>query len=49
MIIDKTQDEILALIDKARETDGTLTGMTYEEGIVAALDWILSRGENPID
>jgi hypothetical protein len=46
----RTQTEIEALIDKAEETNGTLHGMTYEEGIVEALMWVLYEDvENPLE
>ena len=35
-------------LDKASELDGTYTGMTYEQGIKDALEWILfGEPENP--
>ena len=37
-----TNEKIIeSQIDKASEMDGTYTGMTYEQGIKDALEWIL--------
>ena len=33
-------------IKKATEMNGTYTGMSYEQGIIDALDWILEDDEN---
>lgn len=53
MKVIKTPDEIEAIYDKARigETKGTrFPEMTYEEGIVAFIDWLTGRREeNPFD
>lgn len=49
----KTENEIYDVIDatnSSREEHGTqFSGMSYEDGITAALDWVLGRGENPIE
>lgn len=37
----KTITEIEEQLDKAKELNGKYGGMTYEEGVVAALEWIL--------
>ncbi len=42
-MIKRTEEEIQALCDKARTLDGKFPGMTYEEGIQAALDWVLGQ------
>jgi hypothetical protein len=51
MEIEKTEDEILAVLDKAVESytkeRNRYFGMTYQEGIIRALDWILGRADNP--
>jgi hypothetical protein len=50
----KTPEEIQELIDQARKIafeEGTkFSGMSYEEGIVAALEWALGiTDENPLE
>lgn len=40
----KTQEEILIKIDEANELNmdgGMFHGMTYEEGVSAALEWVI--------
>jgi hypothetical protein len=54
MEIERTEDEIFAVLDKAMESQekdrDRYSGMTYQEGIIAALDWVLGRlGDSPID
>ena len=36
-------------IDKATDMDGTYTGMTYEQGIKDALEWVLYGDGAPLD
>jgi len=47
MIVIKTPSEIEALYDAAcaTQTDSKFKGMTYEEGIMAAIDWMTGRAE----
>ena len=47
MIVDEKliQDQA----DKAAEMDGTYHGMTYEQGIRDALDWVLEYQPAPLD
>jgi hypothetical protein len=51
MEIEKTEGEIFAALDKAIESQtkerNRYSGMTYQEGIIHALDWILGRTEDP--
>jgi hypothetical protein len=51
MEIEKTEDEIFAELDRAIESQtkerNRYSGMTYQEGIIHALDWILGRIESP--
>jgi hypothetical protein len=51
MEINKTEDEIFAVLDKAMESQAKerdrFSGMTYQEGIINALDWILGRADDP--
>lgn len=45
-----TQDEINDVLDwcmEAEETGTNYSGMTYEQGVQAALEWIEGRGSNP--
>lgn len=47
-----TQNEIDDVIEWCLEADETGTnysGMTYEQGVQAAIDWMQGRGENPKD
>lgn len=46
----RTQDEITELIEKAEDNQGKFSGMSYEQGIVNALEWVLdSEYENPMN
>ena len=46
----RTKNEAYNLIDKARETDGTYNGMSYEQGIIDALEWLIGDVEdNPLE
>ena len=36
-------------IDKATDKNGTYNGMTYEEGVRDALEWILYEENPPMD
>jgi hypothetical protein len=51
MNITKTEDEISAALDKATKSQtkerGRYFGMTYQEGIINALDWILGLVDDP--
>lgn len=46
-----TKEEINAASDWCRDTEETgesnYPGMTYEQGVLAALDWMQGYGENP--
>jgi len=48
-----TETEIFATIDKCMELENTggtnFPSMTYEQGVMAALDWIQGRGSNPLE
>ena len=48
-----TQDEINSVIDwsakSEEEGSSKYPGMTYEQGVRAALEWINGYGENPSD
>lgn len=45
-----TDEELIVdQIDKAIETDGTYCGMTYEQGVRDALEWILHEDDAPLD
>jgi hypothetical protein len=49
-VLIRTDQEIDQQIDKAHETNGKLFGMTYEQGVIAALEWITESGlEKPIE
>jgi hypothetical protein len=43
----RTPEEIAEQIELAIKHDGRFSGMTYEEGVRAALDWILSNTDDP--
>jgi hypothetical protein len=51
MEIKKTEDEIFTMLDRAMESQTNnrdrFSGMTYQAGIIHALDWILGRCEYP--
>lgn len=36
-------------MDKATDMDGTYTGMSYEQGIKDALEWVLYGGDAPLE
>jgi hypothetical protein len=40
----KTEQEIYDLLYEAAEMDN-FAGMTYKDGIMAALDWVLNRSD----
>lgn len=43
-------EEIYAMIDLANDTDGNCSGMSYEEGVKNALEWVLCQvDEEPIE
>lgn len=44
----KTEQEITQMIDEAYSNDGKFSGMTYEQGVVAALEWVMGE-ENPLE
>lgn len=50
----KTEDEIQEMADKATDASRhpKFTAMTYEQGVAAALDWVLGNmegDETPLD
>lgn len=49
MNITQTEDEILSVLDEAQENTSSgkskYSGMSYEDGVIAALDWILGRSD----
>lgn len=50
--MEKNRDEISEMIQKAmdsRDQDGgsPLFGMSYEEGVIAALDWVTGNMDEP--
>lgn len=53
MKFERTPQETEALLDEATDRASLPTqnpGMTYEEGVLAALDWIFGRtDDNPLD
>jgi len=47
----KTEDEVQEMADKAAAAQPKYHGMTYEEGVRAALDWVLENmdeGDTPL-
>ncbi len=46
-----SQSQIEDVLDKIMELGGksTVPGMTYEEGIDAALRWVMGDGPHPLD
>jgi hypothetical protein len=40
-------DEIMEQADKASESTKNLSGMTYQEGVEAALRWVLGEFSDP--
>jgi len=45
-----TQQQIDEMADLARDTNGTCFGMSYEDGVMAALDWVSGyTDEKPIE
>lgn len=45
--IERTHEEITEQIHLAMEEDGRWHGMTYEQGVRAALEWIIDEDEDP--
>jgi hypothetical protein len=43
----RSEDEIYEQIDKALENDGRYPGMTYEQGVDAALRWAIGHADEP--
>lgn len=43
----KTRDEIHDQIDKANEDPGFCSGMSYTDGVKAALEWVLGETDEP--
>ena len=45
-----TYKQIEDMIDRAISTDGKLHGMTYEQGVRVALEWVQEDdGDEPLD
>lgn len=44
-----TNDEIEDKIAEAEYSIPTFNGLTYEEGIAAALRWVLGEGSDPME
>lgn len=38
--LEKTDNEIEALLDRIGKSEGNLGGMTYQEGLRDAIDWL---------
>ncbi len=54
IMIRKTAQDIQDLADKAKDSGSNFPSMSYEEGIIAALEWVLGTGdydpqETPLD
>lgn len=53
MTTEKTQAEIDELFDRCVESENrgesAYSGMTYEQGIKATLDWLFNGMEHPLD
>lgn len=46
----KTPEEINDMITDCIDTNGTLHGMTFEEGVRAGIEWVIGEmDENPLD
>jgi hypothetical protein len=49
----RTQEEIDELLNSCVESEETgeskFFGMTYEQGIIAAIDWLFEDGEHPLE
>ena len=46
----RSNDEIEEQIGEATDSDGKFSGMTYEEGVKNALEWVLEETEDkPMD
>ena len=46
-MIQVTEEEVQEQIDESYESDNW--GMSYEEGVRYALEWVLGSGDKPID
>ena len=53
MVPTPEQDEIYTVLNKcseAQDEDGSVyPGMSYEDGVAAAINWLTDDGENPFD
>lgn len=51
MVTDRTEDEIDAIMNEVAERGGVTKwrGMTYEEGVRAAIEWLFEDGPNPLE
>ena len=43
--MDKSKDEIYDQIYEAKDNNGKFKGMSYEDGVIAALEWVLGEEE----
>jgi len=48
--IKRTEEELYRVLDWAQDVQGSrYPGMSYEDGIIYTLDWILGRTDDPPD
>lgn len=45
--MERTNSEIQDQIDEAQANDGHFFGLTYEDGVMAALKWVLGEEDIP--
>lgn len=43
-----TDEELAAAENLAVENDGRWSGMTYEQGVAATIQWVQGNGDNPM-
>lgn len=49
-MIERTEEEIQEMADKAADNKRNWSGMTYQEGVRAALDWVIGNTtDSPIE
>lgn len=51
MVTERTEDEVDEIMNKIADMDGGTRwrGMTYEQGVRAALEWLFEDGPNPME
>lgn len=51
--MERSEEEVQAVIDAANEIRYSVrtkwAGMTFEEGVIAALEWVLGNGDSPLE